>query len=115
LLVDKDFVAVEFSRKNIQVNGLNNAEAMLSNGFSHVGNRGFNLVASNIPAKVGKELLSILLQDSLNHLRDGGRLYVVTVNGLRKFIERNFKEVFGNYRKLKQGAHYTVALAEKPN
>ena len=26
-------------------------------------------------------------------------------------MKRNLKEVFGNYDKLKQGAHYTVALA----
>ena len=41
--------------------------------------------------------------------------HVVTVSGLRRFIERNFIEVFGNYDKLKQGAHYTVALATMPD
>jgi hypothetical protein len=38
---------------------------------------------------------------------------VVTINGLREFMKRNLKEVFGNYDKLKQGAHYTVAVAER--
>jgi hypothetical protein len=28
-------------------------------------------------------------------------------------MKRNLKEVFGNYDKLKQGAHYTVAMAER--
>jgi hypothetical protein len=28
-------------------------------------------------------------------------------------MKRNLTEVFGNYDKLKQGAHYTVALAER--
>ncbi len=113
LLVDKDFVAVDYARRNIAGNGLANAEAMLSNGFSAVGERPFDLVVSNLPAKVGKELLSILLHDAHRHLRPGGRLCVVTVNGLRRFIERNFKDVFGNYDKRKQGAHYTVALARR--
>ena len=113
LMVDKDFVAVDYARKNIQVNNLDNAEAMLSNGFNQVGDRRFDVIVSNIPAKVGKEMLQILLHDALAHLKPGGRLYVVTVSGLRKFIRRHFEEIFGNYDKLKQGAHYTVALAEK--
>jgi hypothetical protein len=28
-------------------------------------------------------------------------------------MKRNLTEVFGNYEKLKQGPHYTVALAHK--
>ncbi|MDZ7751773.1 MAG: methyltransferase [Gammaproteobacteria bacterium] len=113
LLVDKDFVAVDYARRNIHGNGLANAEAVLSNGFGAVGDRCFDVVVSNLPAKVGKELLSILLHDARRHLRPGGRLCVVTVSGLRRFIERNLKDVFGNYDKRKQGAHYTVALATK--
>jgi len=111
LLVDKDFVAVEYTRKNIRENRLSNCEAILSNGFSHVGKHHFDLIASNIPAKVGKELLLILLSDAYAHLRPGGRIYVVTITGLRKFMQRNLTEVFGNYDKLKQGQHYTVAMA----
>jgi len=115
LMVDKDFVAVELAARNIAANRLDNAEALLSNGFDQVARRRFDLIASNIPAKVGRELLSILLYDTRAHLSPGGRLYVVTVSGLRRFIERNFIEVFGNYDKLKQGAHYTVAMATLPD
>ncbi|WPL18621.1 Ribosomal RNA large subunit methyltransferase G [Thiorhodovibrio winogradskyi] len=112
LMVDKDFVAVEFARKNIARNGLHNAEALLSNGFDQIEpKRRFDLIASNIPAKVGKELLTLWLYDALARLNSGGALYVVTINGLRQFIKRYLEDIFGNYDKLKQGAHYTVALA----
>lgn len=114
LMVDKDFVAVEYARANIQRNGLANAEAQLSNGFAQIAPaRRFDVVASNIPAKVGKELLALLLHDAHARLRPGGRIYVVTINGLRQYMKRNLAEVFGNYDKLKQGAHYTVAMAER--
>lgn len=114
LLVDKDFVAVDYANANARRNGLTNARAILSNGFDQVPkDRRFDLIASNIPAKVGKELLAILLQDARDRLRPGGRIYVVTINGLREFMKRNLKEVFGNYGKLKQGSHYTVAMAER--
>ena len=112
LLADKDFVGVNYSNKNIAANKTNNAEAILSNAFDQVGDRKFDCIVSNIPAKVGKELLQIILHDAKAHLKPGGQLYVVTVNGLRKFMKRHFEEVFGDYKKLKQGAHYTIARAK---
>lgn len=117
VMVDTDFVAVDYARKNAEANGLSNCEVLLSNGLSQVPrDRRFDLVVSNLPAKVGRELLFILLSDIRDRLRPGGRVVVVTVTGLRKFIKRNFEEVFGTYAKLKQGRSYTVAMAvaEKP-
>jgi 16S rRNA G1207 methylase RsmC len=110
-MVDKDFVALEYARKNAEVNGLTNVRIYPSNAFSHVGDVRFDTVCANLPAKVGKELLHIILSDARDHLKPGGRLVVVTIAGLRKFIRRNFEDVFGNYRKLKQGKTYTVAEA----
>ena len=114
LMVDKDFLAIEYANKNARVNGIGNAEAILSNGFSHVGDRRFDLIASNIPAKVGKELLYLFLHDAYQHLNPGGRIYMVTITGLRQFIKRVSMDVFGNYDKVKQGKNYTVAMAERP-
>ena len=111
LMVDKDFVAVDYARGNAERNALTNCEARLSNGFDQVGERRFDLVASNIPAKVGRELLYILLYDAWMHLNPGGSLYVVTVTGLREFFAKAMREVFGNYDKVKQGRQYTVACA----
>ncbi|WP_295541702.1 methyltransferase [uncultured Thiohalocapsa sp.] len=112
LLVDKDFVAVDFARRNLALNALTHAEAQLSNGFADIDpTRHFDLIASNIPAQVGRELLNILLHDAHARLRPGGRLYVVTVNGLRAFMKRHMQSIFGSYDKLKQGPHHTVALA----
>ena len=112
-LVDKDFVAVKYTEQNIKLNRLNNCETFLSNGLDQIGSRQFNLIVSNIPAKVGNELLSLFLIDSYTHLEKNGRFYVVTISGIRKYIERSFKEIFGNYKKIKQGKTYTVAMAIK--
>ena len=114
LMVDKDFVAVEYSDRNARANGISNASAQLSDGFGQIDKAlRFDLIASNIPAKVGKEALSLYLHDARDRLDPGGRIYLVTINGLRHFMKRNLSEVFGNYDKLKQGAHYTVAMASK--
>lgn len=111
-LVDRDFVAVEYARKNAEANGLDNCEVYLSNAFSEVPrDLSFDSIVSNLPANVGKEMLAIILNDAHARLNPGGRLYVVTIAGLRPFIRRNFEEVFGNYEKLKQARGYSVALA----
>ncbi|MEW8186596.1 MAG: methyltransferase [Candidatus Thiodiazotropha endolucinida] len=112
LMVDKDFMAVNYSNDNAERNRLTNAKAILSNAFDHIDSSlRFNVIASNIPAKVGKEMLSLILHDARQRLKPGGKLYIVTINGLRQYMKRNLNEIFGNYEKLKQGKSYTVALA----
>ncbi len=113
ILVDKDFVAVDYSNKNIQLNKINNAECFLSNGFAALAEQKFDIIVSNIPAKVGKEMLYMYMFDALKHLKPGGAFYIVTITGLRQFFKRGFQEVFGNYKKIKQGKTYTVAKAIK--
>ncbi len=115
-MVDKDFVAIEYAKKNAAANGITNCEIYLSNAFSAVGDpatAGFDNVLANLPANVGRELLYIILSDASDHLKPGGQLVVVTISGLKEFIKRNFQEVFGNFAKLKQGRDYIVAQAVK--
>lgn len=112
ILVDKDFMAIKYSNKNARNNNIDNAKAILSNGFQHVdANDKFNVIASNVPAKVGKEMMSLMLHDAYQHLKEDGKLYLVTVNGLRHYMKRNLKEIFGNYKKIKQGKSYTIHLS----
>lgn len=113
LLVDKDFVAVDYAEKNRRHNRIDNASCLLSNGFDQIPAQRFDLIVSNIPAKVGKEMLYIYLFDALDHLKPGGSFYIVTITGLRRFFQRGFSEVFGNYEKIKQGKSYTVARGVK--
>ncbi len=114
LMVDRDFVAVDYAARNAELNGIGNAHAQLSNGFQHVEpTLRFDLVASNVPAKVGRELLMILLDDACRRLRPGGRIWVVSITGLRRLFERELKATFGNYAKVKQGKRYTVSMAVK--
>ncbi len=113
-MVDKDFVAVELANINAKLNNINNAKAYLSDAFLSVNKTAyFNQVISNVPAKVGREQLSIILYDAFDALKPDGKITFVTINGLRNFIKDNFKSVFGNYKKLKQGQKYTISQAIK--
>lgn len=113
-MVDKDFVAVELANYNAKNNGITNAKAYLSDAFTHVPNEiRFDQIISNIPAKVGREQLSVILYDAYDALETGGKITVVTINGLKDFIKANFKSVFGNYKKIKQGQKYIISQAVK--
>ncbi|MCU0766543.1 MAG: methyltransferase [Gammaproteobacteria bacterium] len=113
LMVDKDFVAVEYARRNATLNHIDNVEVMLSDGFRHVGARAFDLVVSNLPAKTTKEHYYLFFHEACERLAPGGRFYVVVISGLRQFVARAFGEVFGNHEKVKQGRDYTVAMARR--
>ncbi len=112
-LVDRDFKAIEYSQKNADLNNIANVDILLSNGFDQIRDKKFDIIVSNIPAKVGNELMTLFFTDARRQLKPGGQVYVVTINGLRDYIKRTFKEIFGNYKKLKQGKNYTVHTAEK--
>ena len=113
-MIDKDFVAVELANNNAKLNNLSNVKAYFSDAFLQVPNEvKFDQVISNLPAKVGREQLSIILYDAFDALKPGGKITVVTINGLKDFIKNNFKSVFGNYKKLKQGQKYIVSQATK--
>ena len=111
-LVDRDFKAIEYTQENAKINAIGNVDALLSNGFDQIRDKKFDVVVSNIPAKVGNELMTLFFYDALQQLNPGGKIYVVTINGLRDYIKRTFKDMFGNYKKLKQGKNYTVSMAE---
>ncbi len=113
-LVDKDFVAVDYARDNATRNGLANTQVYLSNGFSAVPQElPLSLMVSNLPAKVGNEMFYISFFDAYQRMQPGARIVVVTINGLRQFVKRAFGDVFGNYKKLKQGKSYTISMATK--
>lgn len=115
LLVDKDLVAIDYTRTNIERNGIENAEVLASNGLNAVpSDREFDLVATNLPAKIGNELTTLLVADAWARLRPGGRLYLVTLSGMRKFVQRVIQQQCGTYEKVKQSRVHTLHRAVRP-
>ena len=112
-MIDKDFVAVEYAAKNAKLNAVK-AETYLSNGFSHVPKEmKFDLIVSNLPAKVSKEFFWVLFGEAKEHLNQEGKFVVVTIAGLDSFIRKNFESLFGNYKLLREEKGYFVAEAKK--
>jgi len=112
-MVDKDFVAIEYAKKNAKLNNISNVDIYLSDGCNHLKQGSFTLVVTNLPAKTSKEHYYLFFYDAFLRMKPGARIYVVVISGLRKFIAKAFTEIFGNHKKIKQGKTYTVAMATK--
>ncbi len=111
-LVDVNERAVELSKENLSLNGIHNAEVLQSNGFSAIDNMRFDVIISNPPIRAGKATVYQLMEDSLAHLKEGGRLYVVarTKQGARS-LAKEIERLFGNVQEVGKGGGYRVMCA----
>ena len=53
-----------------------------------VSNQTFDLIVSNIPAKIGDEAIAEDFIQTIKHLNSGGELWVVVVNKLNRLIPK---------------------------
>jgi len=109
--VDRDFVAIEYTRTNCRLNDIPNSEVLLSNGFTNLADLEFDVIAANLPSHISNDMLEWLLRDAKEHLKVDGQLYLVTVSRLRRFIKRQLEDIFGNYGKMASNNMYTVSHA----
>jgi 16S rRNA (guanine1207-N2)-methyltransferase len=82
-LVDRDALAVDYSRENAARNRLDGVEAYASLGYADVRASGFDLIAANIPAKVGAPVVEHLLLAARGLLAPGGLVAIVVIAPLR--------------------------------
>lgn len=88
-MVDSNLLAVRYSKINCLKNGIENAEVMGSVGTESISNKTFDLIVSNIPAKIGDKAISeefIVKPYSL--LNPGGEYWVVVVSALNRLIPK---------------------------
>lgn len=108
-MVDKDFVAIEYANKNIKSNHLKNTIAYLSNMFDQIDKeKKYDVIVSNIPAKVSKEMFWMMFEDMKKHLAFDGRVYLVALKGLKKFLKRSLVEYFGDCKRVAQEKEYVL-------
>jgi len=92
-LSDINARAVRLAQRNIARNGIANARAVKSDGFSGLSGR-FDHIVSNPPIRIGKEPLYALLDEAHERLAPGGTLTIVirkqqgAPSALRHFEER---------------------------
>lgn len=112
VLVDINERAVALARGNARRNGIHNAEVLWGNLYEPVGERTFDLIATNPPIRAGRAVVRALIEGAWTHLRPGGRFYLVarTAQGART-LARLIGQVFGNVAEVERGGGYRVYRA----
>jgi 16S rRNA (guanine1207-N2)-methyltransferase len=89
VLADKDLLAVRYARHNAALNGVTNITVLGSIGLSDVPPGPYDLILSNIPAKIGDDAIEQeFILGPLARLRPGGEYWFVVVSGLNHLIPK---------------------------
>lgn len=97
-MVDVNNRVLELSKKNIELNKIENeVEVLESSSFDNIeGN--FDIVLTNPPIRAGKKIVHKIMTDSYKHLNDKGELWVVIqkkqgMASCKKLLEEVFSMV----------------------
>ena len=85
-MVDKDALAVDYTRQNVALNNLSNATVFGSLGYENLTVHDYDLIVSNIPAKAGEPVIKHWLEDAVDYLAPGGSVAVVVVKTLETAV-----------------------------
>jgi 16S rRNA (guanine1207-N2)-methyltransferase len=89
ILADRDLLAVRYARHNAALNQTPNIIVVGSVGLEQVPPGPYDLVVSNIPAKIGEEAIEQeFILGPLSVLRPGGDYWFVVVSGLNYLIPK---------------------------
>jgi len=97
--------------KNIELNGVQNAHAVLGDITLDLPRMRFDLVISNPPTHSGKEVLASFVGEAREMLKPGGRLYLV-VNRLLSARDM-MASAFGNVEQVGRHKGFIVLKATK--
>ena len=85
-MVDRDALAVEYTRQNAALNQVSEVHAFGGMGYDDVPNDDYGLIASNIPAKAGEPVIEHMLLEARRCLRPGGLVAMVVIKPIAGFV-----------------------------
>jgi 16S rRNA (guanine1207-N2)-methyltransferase len=111
-LVDADIRATRLAQRNLELNGVENAEVVLGDGAHDLPPKTrFDVILSNPPTHSGREVLDDLVASAYKALRPRGQLYLV-INRLLS-LRREVESVFGNTETAARHKGFVVIRAVK--
>jgi 16S rRNA (guanine1207-N2)-methyltransferase len=114
-LVDKDLLAVRYARHNAQLNQIGNIRVQGSIGLDDLPDGTYDLIISNIPAKIGDAAIeSEFFLAPLRRLSPGGVYWFVVVSALNHLIPRLGPKHGIKVKEVKKRAGYSVYRVEAP-
>jgi 16S rRNA (guanine1207-N2)-methyltransferase len=114
-MIDRDLLAVRYARHNVELNSIPNATVQGSVGLEQVPDMPFDLIVSNIPAKIGDEAIEQeFVLGPLARLQPGGDYWFVVVSGLNRLIPHIGTRHHLKLKQVKKRAGHAVYHLHKP-
>ena len=108
-MIDVNERALTLSEDNAKLNKIDNVKIYHSNIFDQVENKKFAGIISNPPIRAGKKVVHQILEESYDHLVDGGRLQIVIQRKQgAPSAKKKMNEVFGNVERIELEKGYWV-------
>jgi 16S rRNA G1207 methylase RsmC len=108
-MADVNLLAVRYARHNLALNSVANAAVLGSVGLEQVPPGPYDLIVSNIPAKIGDLAIEQeFVLGPLERLRPGGEYWFVVVSGLNHLIPRLGPRHQLRLKEMKKRSGYSV-------
>jgi 16S rRNA (guanine1207-N2)-methyltransferase len=115
VMVDRDLLAVRYARHNAAQNELANVTVCGSVGLESVPDLSYDLIVSNIPAKIGDAAIEQeFFLAPYQRLQAGGDYWFVVVSGLNHLIPRLGQRHNLRLKEVKKRAGHSVYHLHKP-
>lgn len=109
ILTDVNERAATLARKNLEANRIPNAEVRTGDLYAPVAGLRFDHILCNPPIRAGRAVVDRIIGEALDHLLDGGRLWLVakTKQGAEA-IRGRMAKALGNAEVVRRGSGYKV-------
>jgi len=115
-MVETNERALSLARKNLELNNIKNARCFKSDLFSAISKddnakNNFDAILVNPPMSAGRKLCYKIIEESKDHLKDGGTLQLIAMhNKGGKMLGQKIEEVFGNMTTLVKSGGYRIYM-----
>ncbi|TYS13883.1 class I SAM-dependent methyltransferase [Rossellomorea vietnamensis] len=115
-MVDVNERALGLAKENAEKNGIPNVSIYESSCFEKVNEKEFSAILTNPPIRAGKSVVHEILEDSYNHLIEGGELWVVIQKKQgAASAEKKMEGIYGNVEIAAKKKGYQILKSVKEN
>lgn len=114
VMVDINERAVWLTKENKNRIGVNNVEILRGDLYKPVENMKFDVILCNPPVSVGMKIVSQIVSEALEHLRESGLFQIVIRSRMgSKQLLTTMEKTFGNVEIIARKSGYRVFLSKK--
>ncbi len=110
IMSDISETAILLSKKNAQINNIENAKIIKSDGLNNIEDNDFTLILSNPPYHADFSVPKQFIEKGYKKLVLGGKLYMVTKR--KDWYKNKLTSVFGGVKVIESNGYY-IFIAEK--